>query len=70
MDASAVTQTLKPGKLFIGGKPSECASGKKIDVMNPATGELLTTVERGEAADVDRPSRPRARHSSPVPGRK
>src|SRR5207249_1024143 len=54
MDASAVMQKLKPGKLFIGGKPSECASGKKIDVMNPATGELLTTVERGEAADVDR----------------
>src|SRR5947207_1316091 len=54
MDASAVTQTLKPGKLFIGGKPSEWASGKKIDVMNPATGELLTTGERGEAADVDR----------------
>jgi len=54
MDASAVTSKLKPEKLFIGGKPAECASGKKIDVINPATGELLTTVERGEAADVDR----------------
>jgi len=54
MDASAVMQKLKPGRLLIGGKPSECASGQKIDVMNPATGELLTTVERGEAADVDR----------------
>ena len=54
MDASAVMEKLKPGKLFIGGKPTDCASGKKIDVMNPATGELLTTVDRGEAADIDR----------------
>jgi len=54
MDASVVQQKLKPGRLWIAGKPSECASGKKIDVINPATGELLTTAERGDAADVDR----------------
>ncbi len=54
MDASAVQQKLKPGRLFIGGKAVEGTSGKKIDVINPATGEVLTTVERGEAPDVDR----------------
>lgn len=54
MDASQVQQKLKPGRLFIAGAASECASGKKIDVINPATAAVLTTVERGESADVDR----------------
>ena len=54
MEATAVDPGPKPGKLWVDGKPAECASGKKIEVVNPATGEVLTTVERGEAEDVDR----------------
>jgi aldehyde dehydrogenase (NAD+) len=49
-----VKQQLRPGKLFINGRAEDAASGKTIDVVNPATGELLTTVPDGDAADVDR----------------
>src|SRR5580693_5683254 len=55
-----VTPKLNPGKLFITGKlfingrHEDASSGKTIDVINPATGELLTTVPDGEAVDVDR----------------
>ncbi|HUI40789.1 MAG TPA: aldehyde dehydrogenase family protein [Terriglobia bacterium] len=54
MNASVAERTLKPGTLWISGQPAECASGRKIEVINPATGEVLTTVERGEAEDVNR----------------
>lgn len=53
MATSAVNVSLKPGKLFIGGKNLECTSGQKIEVLNPATGQVLTAVERGKAEDVD-----------------
>src|SRR5258708_10178725 len=46
--------TLNPGKLFINGRQEDSASGKTIDVMNPATGDRLTTVPDGESPDVDR----------------
>ncbi|MBI3697407.1 MAG: aldehyde dehydrogenase family protein [Acidobacteria bacterium] len=49
-----VREQLKPGKLFINGRSEDAASGKTIDVFNPATGEKLTTVPDGDAADVDR----------------
>jgi aldehyde dehydrogenase (NAD+) len=52
--AEAIKSTLKPGKLFISGREEDSSSGKTIDVINPATGELLTTVPDGDAADVDR----------------
>src|SRR5690242_17492289 len=52
--AESVKKKLKPGKLFIDGREEDAQSGKTIDVMNPATGELLTTVPDGEAPDVDR----------------
>ncbi len=54
MEATAVRSGINPGQLWIDGKSTGCASGKTIDVMNPATGEVLTTVQRGEAPDVDR----------------
>jgi acyl-CoA reductase-like NAD-dependent aldehyde dehydrogenase len=55
MSAADVIQTkLHPGKLFINGKQEDAASGKTINVINPATGELLTTVPDGEAPDIDR----------------
>jgi aldehyde dehydrogenase (NAD+) len=52
--AEAIQSTLSPGKLFINGRHEDASSGKTIDVINPATGELLTTVPDGEAVDVDR----------------
>jgi aldehyde dehydrogenase (NAD+) len=53
---SAETQerALQPGNLWIDGKPADGASGRTIDVINPATQEVLATVPRGEAEDVDR----------------
>ncbi|MGH9434029.1 MAG: aldehyde dehydrogenase family protein [Terriglobia bacterium] len=54
MATSATSITPKPGKLFIGGKSVEGMSGEKIEVLNPATGQVLTTVERGKTEDVDR----------------
>lgn len=38
---------------FIGGTWRRSGSGKTIPVLNPATGELLTSVQAGNAADVD-----------------
>ena len=45
---------VSPGKLFIGGEWVDAASGKTFDSVNPATGEVLTQVAEGDAADVDR----------------
>ena len=50
----AIKPKLNPGKLFINGRHEDAAGGKTIDVMNPATGELLTTVPDGDARDIDR----------------
>ena len=52
--AESLKKHLKPGKLFINGHEEDAQSGKTIDVMNPATGELLTAVPDGDAPDVDR----------------
>ena len=54
MDVNAAKAAIKPGKLFIDGKYEDAASGKTSPVMNPATGEQLTTVPDADAEDVDR----------------
>ena len=51
MIAATKTQ-IKPGKLLIGGEWVE--GSKKLDTLNPATGEVLTQVAEASAADVDR----------------
>jgi aldehyde dehydrogenase (NAD+) len=38
---------------LIGGDWVPAANGQTIDVINPATGEVLGRVPRGDAADVD-----------------
>lgn len=43
-----------PGKLWIDGKAVDAVSGKTIPVMNPATGEQLTTVPDAGPEDVHR----------------
>src|SRR5712691_8672037 len=40
-------------KTFIGGDWADAASGETMDVINPATGEVIAEVPRGGAEDVD-----------------
>src|SRR5512146_454256 len=54
MDVNAAKAAIKPGQLFIDGKYQDAGSGKSIPVMNPATGEQVTTVPDAAAEDVDR----------------
>ncbi|MFV1589899.1 aldehyde dehydrogenase [Phaeobacter sp. JH20_39] len=42
------------GQAFIDGKFVDAVSGKTFDSINPATGEVLTTVAECGAADIDR----------------
>jgi acyl-CoA reductase-like NAD-dependent aldehyde dehydrogenase len=53
-DFVAIKKQLKPLGLFINGKWDESVTGKRIPVMNPATGEQLMTVPDAGAEDVDR----------------
>ena len=41
-------------KQFIGGEFVESSSGETMEVLNPATGEVIAEVPRGTAEDVDR----------------
>src|SRR5439155_9209613 len=50
----ATTPSISPGRFWIDGKQVGSLSGKTIDVINPADGRVLTSVERGEAEDIDR----------------
>jgi len=52
--AEEIKQRLHPGTLFINGQWEDAANRRTIEIINPATGELLTTVPDGAAADVDR----------------
>jgi aldehyde dehydrogenase (NAD+) len=52
--AEEVRQQLRPGRLFINGRWEDSECGRTIDVVNPATGETLTTVPDADACDVDR----------------
>jgi len=45
---------IKPGKLLINNEWCEAQSGKRFEVTNPATEEVLATVAEGDAPDVDR----------------
>src|SRR5699024_2143550 len=40
-------------QLFINGEYRDASNGAKIEVINPATGELLTTVSKGTREDTD-----------------
>ena len=43
-----------PRKAFIAGQFVDSASGQNFDTINPATGEVLTSVARSDAEDVNR----------------
>jgi aldehyde dehydrogenase (NAD+) len=44
---------IRPQRLFIGGEWRDGAAGKTFDTINPATGEILTTIASAELSDVD-----------------
>jgi aldehyde dehydrogenase (NAD+) len=50
--ATVATIQPKPGKLFIGGKWVDAASGKSYATINPATGEVITQIANGDARDA------------------
>ena len=52
--ADESTMQVQPGRLFIDGEWQDAASGKSFDSINPSTGQVLTQVSEGDAADVDR----------------
>jgi len=50
--ATAPQVQVKPGKLFVGGKWVDSASGKTFPTINPATGETLTVIAEGDERDA------------------
>ncbi len=50
--ATAPQIEVKPGKLFIGGKWVDAASGKTFPTINPATGATITMVAEGDERDA------------------
>ena len=41
-------------KMFVGGEFVDSTSGETMEVLNPATGEVIAEVPKGTAEDVDR----------------
>ena len=41
-------------RMFIDGALCDTRSGRRFETVNPATGEVITSVASGEADDVDR----------------
>ena len=54
LGAAARAFVSAPAKMLIDGKWVESESGQTIDVVDPATGLLITTAQAGTAKDVDR----------------
>jgi aldehyde dehydrogenase (NAD+) len=46
--------TVRQNQLLINGQWVEAASGKRFETLNPATGEVITTVAEADRVDVDR----------------
>lgn len=51
MDITPIIDKLNTG-LFINGQWRDAEGGKTVDVLNPATGDFITTVADGSAADA------------------
>jgi acyl-CoA reductase-like NAD-dependent aldehyde dehydrogenase len=51
----------RPRQLFIGGEWVDAVSGRTFETRDPATGQVLTEVAYGDAADVDQGLRDGAR---------
>ena len=55
-------------KMLIDGKWVDSHSGKTFATINPATEEVIAQVAEGDAADIDRAVKARARRSTRAPG--
>ena len=53
IEVSLSRPDLVPGRLFIGGQWREAATGGRLDVLDPSTGQVVTTVAAGTAKDID-----------------
>jgi len=62
MTIDATRTEREAGQMLIGGEDVEAASGERLDVLNPATGQPITQIPAGDAEDVDR-----AVHAAPRP---
>jgi aldehyde dehydrogenase (NAD+) len=51
--ATTTEASVKPGKLLINGEWRDAAGGKMLNVINPATEEVITTVASADTSDVD-----------------
>src|SRR6266511_6396331 len=49
-----MSTTQASNQIFVGGEWSDAASGETMEVLNPATGEVIAEVPRCDADDVDR----------------
>ena len=45
--------TARPRALFIGGEFRQAVSGRTLDVINPASGEVFASAAAGDAEDID-----------------
>lgn len=48
------TRTISPRSHFIDGRNVDASDGQRLDVISPIDGQILTTLARGTAADVDK----------------
>ena len=53
MTEQATRTEREPGRMLVGGEGADALSGERLDILNPATGEVITTTPAGEAPDVD-----------------
>jgi phenylacetaldehyde dehydrogenase len=53
LDTPAASALIEDGRLFIGGQWVDAAEGRRRDVIDPSTGQVVGTVAEGDGADVD-----------------
>ena len=53
MTDQATRTEREPGRMLVGGEGIDAAGGERLDILNPATGEVITTTPAGEETDVD-----------------
>src|SRR4051794_18833810 len=54
LNPKAAEFTSAPKKMLIGGKWVESVSGKTYETRDPATGEVITSIQEGNEEDINR----------------